>query len=101
MLLQLGHCDQWAELFEPDAVLRCACLENQVIAQRGFRGREELRCVGQGVVYGDFDSALGRVASIPRRRRLLYNICLFDHGFHHATGYAHVLVVSVSSAAPR
>jgi hypothetical protein len=100
MLLELGRCNQWVELFEPDAVLLCTCVEGEVAVERRFKGRAELAKLGQWIVDGELDVALAKVERGIRTRHLLSNICLFQDGSHHAAGYVHVMVMAVSSGTP-
>jgi hypothetical protein len=101
MLLEFGRIDQWAELFEPQATLRCFHTKGESVVQHQFKGRDELLSLGLRIVNAQFDVALGAIESTSRCRHLLSNVCFFEEGLHGASGYAYVLVTSVSRTEPR
>jgi hypothetical protein len=100
ILLELGRCDQWADLFEPGAIFQCTCAEEQSATEHRFEGKVELTQLGEWIARGEFDVALGKVGRATRSRHLLTDICLFEDGSHHVAGYAHVTVIGVGCRAP-
>jgi hypothetical protein len=52
MLLELGRCAEWVELFLPDARVSCA---GRAEGGAEFRGREALLGLGRRMASGEFD----------------------------------------------
>jgi hypothetical protein len=104
MLLDLGRCTEWADLFAPDAVVRCADARDpdarDPCAIQQFQGHDELLTLGRRLMSGEFDIALGSVAPPLRCRHLLSNITLFGEGPHHASAFAYVTVISIGGIEP-
>ncbi len=125
MLLELGRCAEWADLFEPHAVLRsagpvpCAGVESPPPAaplnsgegrsgvafpsgSRKYTGREVFVPLGRQMIAGEFDLAAGTLTPAVRCRRVLTDISLFCDGPGRAVGYAHLTVTSaVDNEPPR
>jgi len=57
MLLDLGRCDEWADLFESRAIVRSAGVPGDPGSL--FTGREELLQLGLRTVEGTFNLARG------------------------------------------
>jgi hypothetical protein len=92
MLLDLGRCEEWAELFEPRAFVRCG--------HQQFTGHDELVNLGRRMMVGDFYLG-GGCATLPLRcRHLLSNVCLFGEVSRCASGYAHVTLISTAGGEP-
>ena len=96
MLLELGRCKEWAELFEPSAVFQCA----STAGKSEFKGHADLLRLAQQITSGEFDLALGPTHAASNNRHLLHNICFFQEGLHHVRSYAHVSVMSIKSGEP-
>jgi SnoaL-like domain len=104
MLLELGRCKDWADLFQPDALVRCASPADDASSERfgvsrQFRGRAELLELARRIIDGEFDLALGPLNPSVRCRHTLSNVSLFGEGTARASGYAHLTVTSVGGAA--
>lgn len=99
MLLDLGQCEAWANLFDSHAVVRSA-REDSTASQ--FSGRQEFLQLARDTFEGHFNLALGSLNPRTRCHHILSNVCLYADGAHHARGYAHVLITTRGeSAAPR
>ncbi len=98
MLLELGRCAEWAALFLPDALLNCGGTGGAASVQ--FKGREELVALGQGMMLGKFDVAVGRLMPPSRCRHLLSNITLFGTGACRASGHGFLTVTTIGGSAP-
>ena len=98
MLLDLGRCAEWADLFLPDALVRCTCTDARASTQ--FKGREELLALGRRLMLGEFDLAVGRLVPPLRCRHLLSNITLFESERRGASGYAFLTVTTVGGPEP-
>jgi len=100
MLLELGRCAEWADLFFPDGILRCAGAHGQAPVE--FKGRTELLSLGKRLMRGELDIAAGNLAPPLRCRQVLSNITLFEQQARHASGYAFVNVTTIGGReAPR
>jgi hypothetical protein len=87
MLLELKRATEWAELFEPHAVLTCGAGD----ADKKIAGREQLLEVARRMIAGEFDVVAGVLAPTVRCRRVLTDISLYtDKRGGHAKGYAHL-----------
>ena len=99
MLLELGRCAEWANLFAPQAAFRYVRANETSPVE--FRGREELLALGQRLMRGEFDLALGNVAVSPlRARHHLSNVTLFGGGHGQASGYAFLTVATIGGTEP-
>jgi hypothetical protein len=98
MLLELGRCAEWVDLFSPHAVIQCPGTGEHAGVQ--FKGREELLALGRRLVLGEFDVAVGRLVPPLRCRHLLSNITLFESERRGASGYAFVTVTTVGGPEP-
>ncbi len=98
-LLDVGRPVDWANLFMPEALVRRVTPGAQPSIQQ-FQGREELLALGQRLILGEFDMALGEVAPPPHYRHLLSNISLLGEGTRCASGYCYLSVVSFSAFEP-
>ena len=98
MLLELGRCTEWADLFLPQAFLRCAGTSEEAPVE--FKGRDSLVALSRRLMVGEFDVAAGRLTPPLRTRQALSNITLFGDGARHASGYAFVTVTTVGDAEP-
>jgi hypothetical protein len=67
MLLELGRSAEWANLFGPQAAFRYVPASEASPVE--FRGREELLALGQRLMRGEFDLAVGNPAVSPLRAR--------------------------------
>jgi SnoaL-like domain len=91
MLLDLGRCEDWLDLFEPRAVIR---VDSQSGCQ--FAGRAELFDLARNVVDGRLNLALSRTTGPVPCRHILSNVCLFSDGYRLARGYAHLSITGGS-----
>ena len=91
MLLDLGHCEAWADLFESHAVVRSA-REDSTSSQ--FSGRQELMKLARDTFEGRVNLALGCSSPAIRCYHILSNVCLYTDGAHYARGYAHLLITT-------
>jgi hypothetical protein len=98
MLLELGRCAEWVDLFFPDARVRCAGGLSQSPVE--FKGRNALLGLGQRLMRGEFDIAIGSLAPPMHYRHTLTNITLFGQESRHATGYAFLTVTTIGGAEP-
>lgn len=95
MLIELGRADEWVDLFEPHALVRCSG------GSQHFKGRAELLKIARRMVAGEFDLAAGVMAPPSHCRHTLTDISLFSHGVHGiAKGYAHLAVTAANDAGP-
>lgn len=95
MLLELGRADEWVQLFDPYALVRCAGRSRQ------FKGRNELLDLARKMIAGEFDIAAGIMTPSLHCRHTLTDISLFaDPDTSSATGYAHLTVTAAGSANP-
>jgi hypothetical protein len=97
MLLHLRRYAEWADLFEPQAVVQCAAAGASV---RTFTGRDELLRLGQRMGGGEFDVALGDLAPPLLIRHALCNVTLFNERHRRASGYAFVTMTTVGGSKP-
>jgi len=96
MLIELGRADEWVDLFEPYALVRCAGGSQQ------FKGRAELLKIARQMIAGEFDLAAGAMTPPLHCRHTLTDISLFSHGTQGiAKGYAHLAVTASDAGAPR
>jgi hypothetical protein len=93
MLLDLGHCEEWADLFDDRASVRSAGVAGGP-PRSEFKGREELLQLGRATVKGTFNLALGPLSPPLLCCHILSNVCLYAEGTHSARGYAHLLVTT-------
>ncbi len=117
MLLELGRCHDWVDLFEPSARVRCSGPADSTRPADGthpadrasaecsrvlrqFRGRAELLELARRMISGELDLAAGPLNPPVRCRHTLSNLSLFGEGVDGATGYAHLTVTSVGGAEP-
>jgi SnoaL-like protein len=98
MLLELGRCAEWADLFLPQALVRCPGTGDNASVQ--FKGRDELLVLGRRLMLGEFDVAAGRLVPPLRCRHLLNNITLFGGEPQGASGYAFLTVTTVGGREP-
>jgi SnoaL-like protein len=98
MLLELDRCEEWADLFSPQAVVRCTSAREQ--APLEFKGRDELLVLGRRLMLGEFDVAVGRLAPPLRCRHLISNITLFGAEARHALGYGFLTVTTIGGREP-
>jgi hypothetical protein len=95
MLIELGRADEWVDLFEPYALVRCTAGSQQ------FQGRAELLKVARRMITGEFDLAGGVMTPPLHCRHTLTDISLFSHGSQgSAKGYAHLAVTAACDAGP-
>jgi len=95
MLIELGRADEWVELFEPYALVRCSGGSQQ------FKGRAELLKFARRMIAGEFDLAAGVMTPPSHCRHTLTDISLFSHGaLGIAKGYAHLAVTAASEGGP-
>ena len=95
MLLELGRATDWVDLFDPNALVRCAG------GSRQFKGRTELLKLAQRMIAGEFDVAAGVMTPPSHCRHTLTDISLFSEGATGgATGYAHLTVTAAGGAGP-
>src|SRR5262249_11382268 len=80
MLLDLGHCKEWSDLFEPDAIVRCS-------GGPQFAGRDELLRLARDTIEGTSNLALMRPSSPVNCRHTLTSVSLFAEGTRAAIGY--------------
>jgi hypothetical protein len=99
MLIELGRCSEWANLFLPQGVVRRAGSSDPLAVQQ-FLGRDELLVLGQQLIVGEFDLALGSTRPPTRFRHFLSNITLFADGPRDALGYAYLTVTTVAGTEP-
>jgi SnoaL-like domain len=100
MFLELGRCKEWADLFDPQALVLCTDAKERAPLQ--FKGRNELLMLGKRVMLAEFEIALEGLASPLRCRHTLSNIMLFGGEPRRASGYALVNVTTVGgNEAPR
>jgi hypothetical protein len=98
MLLELGRCEEWADLFSPQALVRCAGAREQAPVE--FKGRNELLVLGRRLMLGEFDVAVGCLAPPLRCRHLMSNITLFGDEARHASGYGFLTVTTIGGREP-
>jgi SnoaL-like domain len=98
MLLELGRCAEWADLFFPEALLRCAGAQGR--SPDEFKGRKALLAVGRRLMLGEFDVSAGHLVPPLRTRHMLSNITLFGEEAGHATGYAFLTVTTIGGGEP-
>jgi hypothetical protein len=98
MLLELGRCEEWADLFSPHALVRCTGAGEQAPVE--FKGRDELLVLGRRLMLGEFDVAVGRLAPPSRCRHLMSNITLFAEDARHASGYGFLTVTTIGCRDP-
>ena len=98
MLLELGRCAEWVDLFSPHAVIHCPGGGEHDGVQ--FKGREEFLALGRRLMLGEFDVAVGPLVPPLRCRHLLSNITLFESERRGAIGYALVTVTTAGGAEP-
>jgi hypothetical protein len=89
MLLDLGRCEEWADLFESRAIVRSSGVPGDQ-GRSLFTGREELLQLGLRTAEGTFNLALGPLSPRLLCRHVLSNVCLYADGARHARGYAHL-----------
>jgi len=93
MLLELGRAAEWADLFIPNAILRCGSQQ--------LKGRANLLDLGQRMIAGEFDLAVGPLTPPVRCHHSLSDVSLFADGAG-AAGFAHLNVSAVGDGgAPR
>ncbi len=97
-MLELKRPEEWVNLFEPQAVVRCA-VRTQAEPLK-FRGRDELMALARKVMFGEFDIVVG--AGLRQKcRHLLSNVALFgSESARVASGYADVIAVTVAGPDP-
>lgn len=98
MLLELGRCTDWAELFFPHALVRWSGPREQRPIE--FKGHDELLDLGRRLMCGEFDIATGRGMPPLRYRHFLSNITLFGHEARRASGYAFLTVTTIGGREP-
>jgi len=98
MLLELGRCEEWVDLFFPEALVRRSGANGPSSVE--FRGHNELLGLGCRLMRGEFDLAVCRLAPPSRCRHVLTNITLFGHEARHASGYAFPTVTTIGGAQP-
>jgi hypothetical protein len=98
MLLELGRCAEWVDLFLPNALVRCAGTGKRASGQ--FKGRDELLALGRRLMLGEFDVAVGCLVPPSRCRHLLGNITLFGTDTRHALGYGFLTVTTIGGSEP-
>jgi hypothetical protein len=99
MLLELERYADWTRLFGPRAVVSYVRTVERPPVE--FKGHEALMLLGQRLIRGDFDGALGNVAAPAiRARHHLTNITLFGDGPGYAAGYAFLTVVTIGGMIP-
>ena len=91
MLLDLGQCEAWADLFETHAIVRGT---GGTAAASQFSGRPALLKLARDTFEGRFNLALGSLSPAVRCHHVLSNVCLYTDGTHHARAYAHLLVTT-------
>jgi len=94
MLIELGRADEWVDLFEPYALVRCGEGSQQ------FKGRAELLKVARRMIAGEFDLAVGPMTPPSHCRHALSDISLFSDALGCAKGYAHLAVTAPSEGGP-
>lgn len=97
MLLDLGQCEAWADLFEARAVLRVL---GPAAALGEFSGRTEFLKLARDTFEGRFNLALGPLSTPVRCHHILSNVCLYSDGAHIALGCAHLLVTTRGEPEP-
>ena len=98
MLLELGRCTEWVDLFLPQALVRCAGARGQTPIE--FKGRDELLVLGRRLMCGEFDIAAGSNVPPLRCRNILSNITLFGNEARRAAGYAFLTVTTIGGREP-
>jgi hypothetical protein len=98
MLLELGRCAEWVDLFFPEALVRCAGASGQSPVE--FKGSTALLGLGQRLMRGEFDIAAGRIVPPLRCRHVLSNITLFGQEARRASGYAFLTVTTIGGREP-
>lgn len=98
MLLELGRCEEWADLFLPHAVVRCADATEQAPVE--FKGGTQLLLLGRRLMRGEFDVTLGTLVPPLRCRHFLSSIALFGEDTRHASGYAFLTVTTIGGRDP-
>src|SRR5579862_9784995 len=94
MLIELGQCTEWAELFVPQgSIVREA---HNGPTGRSFKGRDQLIELGRHMIAGEFDLTVGPLTPTVCCRRVLTDISSFAHGTSAALGFAHLTVTSIS-----
>jgi len=88
MLLHLGRCADWVQLFEPRCRVRCA-------DGGSFTGYEELLDLSRRSMRGEMDVAVGKPLTPARSRHYLNNITLFDQGARCAAGFAFLTIATI------
>jgi hypothetical protein len=96
MLLEFGRCSEWADLFSPEAVVRCTGAQGPV----EFKGRDALLALSRRLMLGEFDIAAGDFTPPLRTRHVLSNITLFGDKARDASGYAFLAVTTVGGPEP-
>jgi hypothetical protein len=104
MLLELGRCNDWTDLFAPNALVRYADPAARASAERSgvsrqFKGRAELLELARRMISGEFDLVVGPLNPPVRCRHTLSNLSLFGEGTSSASGYAHLTVTSIGGGA--
>jgi hypothetical protein len=94
MLIELGQCTEWAELFVPQGSIVCEAHNGPT--GRSFKGRDQLIELGRHMIAGEFDLTVGPLTPTVCCRRVLTDISLFAHGTSAALGFAHLTVTSIS-----
>ena len=101
MLLDLNRCEEWARLFEPQALLQSNGTSDESRIQY-FEGHDELLKFGRRIILGECDITGRRVMPPLRCRPLISNVSLFGQGPRSALGHAYLLVTSSGGVdAPR
>jgi hypothetical protein len=98
MLIELGRCGEWADLFVPLGSIVCEAQNGPT--GRSFKGRDQLVELGRQMIAGDFDLTVGPLTPPICCRRVLSDISLFAHGTSVALGFAHLTVTSISGGEP-
>lgn len=92
MLLDLGRCEEWADLFECRAIVRCSGHVGNVA--REFVGHDQLLQLARDTFGGSFNIAIGDVKPPARYCHIVSNVCLFADGNRNARGCAHLAVTT-------
>src|SRR5690349_18794797 len=98
MLLELGRCVEWADLFAPQAIVRCPLRGGRTPVE--FKGRDELLNLGRRLILGEFDVAAGDFTPPLRCRHALTNITLFSADARNVSAYAFLTVTTVGGREP-
>jgi len=100
MLLELGRCEDWLDLFTPHALVRFVGANEQSGVQQ-LKGRDELLVLGRRLMLGELNVALGRITPPLRCRHFLGNITVYGDSARSVLGYAYLAVNTIGGAKPR